>query len=104
MKADDWFKAVEKKLLIAQCSNREKVLFAAHQLLGPVSDWWDAYCNAHPKVEAITWNEFKVSFCAHFIPIGLMLLKRKEFSELKQGSMSVSEYLNQFAQLSRYVP
>ena len=33
-----------------------------------------------------------------------MLLKRKEFSKLKQGSMSVSEYLNWFTQLSRYAP
>jgi hypothetical protein len=30
MEAEDWLKGVEKKLMIAQCTNREKVLFAAH--------------------------------------------------------------------------
>ena len=31
-------------------------------------------------------------------------MKKNEFRELKQGSMSVSEYLNKFTQLSRYAP
>jgi hypothetical protein len=33
-----------------------------------------------------------------------MKLKRKEFNDLKQGGMTVNEYLNSFIQLSRYVP
>jgi hypothetical protein len=30
MEAEEWLKGVEKKLMIAQCTDREKVLFAAH--------------------------------------------------------------------------
>jgi hypothetical protein len=33
-----------------------------------------------------------------------MKLKKKEFDDLKQGSMYVNEYLNPFIQLSRYTP
>jgi hypothetical protein len=33
-----------------------------------------------------------------------MTLKRKEFADLKQGGMTVNEYLNSFIQLSRYAP
>jgi Zn-dependent M32 family carboxypeptidase len=33
-----------------------------------------------------------------------MKLKRKEFADLKQGGMTVNEYLNSFIQLSRYAP
>jgi hypothetical protein len=33
-----------------------------------------------------------------------MKIKKKEFSSLKQGSMSVSEYRDKFIQLSRYAP
>jgi hypothetical protein len=47
MDADDWLKSVEKKLQVAQCNNREKVLLASHQLSGPTTDWWDAYVEAH---------------------------------------------------------
>jgi hypothetical protein len=30
MEAEDWLKGVEKKLVIAQCTNHKKVLFAMH--------------------------------------------------------------------------
>jgi hypothetical protein len=33
-----------------------------------------------------------------------MKLKKKEFEDLKQGSMTVSEYVTRFTQLSRYAP
>src|SRR6266498_371883 len=49
--ADDWLKVVESKLLISQCSDREKVLFATHQLTGSVADWWTTYVAAHDHPE-----------------------------------------------------
>jgi hypothetical protein len=36
------------------------------------------------------------------VPFGMMKLKKKEFEDLKQGSMSVNEYVTRFTQLSRY--
>jgi hypothetical protein len=33
-----------------------------------------------------------------------MKLKKKEFEDLKQGSMSVNEYVTRFTQLSHYAP
>jgi hypothetical protein len=39
MDAKDWLKLVEKKLELAQCTDREMVLFAAHQLFGTATDW-----------------------------------------------------------------
>jgi hypothetical protein len=33
-----------------------------------------------------------------------MKLKKMEFTDLKQGSMAMNEYLNSFIQLSRYAP
>jgi hypothetical protein len=33
-----------------------------------------------------------------------MKLKKKEFKDLKQGSMTVSENVTRFTQLSRYAP
>jgi hypothetical protein len=50
------------------------------------------------------WNEFKPHFRTHYVPRGTMKLKKKEFTDLKQGSMTVNEYLNSFIQLSRYTP
>jgi hypothetical protein len=37
LQADDWLKFVDKMLNIAQCSNREKVLYASGHLTGPAA-------------------------------------------------------------------
>jgi hypothetical protein len=102
MEAEDWLKGVEKKLVIFQCMDREKVLFAAHQLFGTTANWWETYCSTHADIDSITWNEFKAHFCNHYVPHDTMKLKKKEFANLRQGSMTVNEYLNSFIQLSRY--
>jgi hypothetical protein len=36
------------------------------------------------------------------VTMGVMKLKKKEFEDLKQVSMTVSEYVTQFTQLSHY--
>jgi hypothetical protein len=44
------------------------------------------------------------TFCTHHIPQGVIRLKKKEFQDLRQGSMMVNEYVTWFTQLSRYTP
>jgi hypothetical protein len=78
------------------------VLLASHQLSGPAADWWDAYVDAHEEPDSINWLEFKAAFCAHHVPQEVIKLKRKEFQDLKQGFMSVNEYVTMFTQLSHY--
>jgi hypothetical protein len=45
-----------------------------------------------------------MAFRSHHVPQGVIKLKKKEFQDLKQGSMTVSEYVTHFTQLSRYAP
>jgi hypothetical protein len=104
MDADDWIKIVEKKLHLVQCNNREKVLLASHQLIGPAADWWDAYVEAHEEPDIINWKEFKMILWYDHVPEGIIKLKKKEFEDLKQGSMTVTEYVTRFTQLSCYAP
>jgi hypothetical protein len=102
MDADDWLKSMEKKLQVVQFSNHEKMLLASHQLSVPAADWWDAYVEAHEEPESINWPEFRIVFRAHHVLQGVIKLKKKEFQDLKQGSISVNEYVIKFTQLSRY--
>jgi hypothetical protein len=104
MDADNWLRTIEKKLQVVHCTNRERVLFAAHQLVGPTIDWWDAYVEAHEEPETINWQEFRNNFRTHHAPFGMMKLKKKEFEDLNRGSMSMNEYVTRFTQLSRYAP
>jgi hypothetical protein len=41
---------------------------------------------------------------AYHVPQGDNKLKNKEFQDLKQGSLSMNEYVTKFTQLSRYAP
>jgi hypothetical protein len=85
MEAKDWLKGVEKKLVIAQCMDHEKLLFVTHQLYGTADNCWETYCNTHSNVDTIMWNEFKaVFFCTHYVPRGTMKLRKKEFTDLTQ--------------------
>jgi hypothetical protein len=93
LQADDWLKSVEKMLNIAQCSAREKVLYALGRLTGPGADWWDSYVAAHDAADIITWAEFTTQFRNYHIPAGLMKIKKKEFLSLKKGNMSVGGLL-----------
>jgi hypothetical protein len=102
--ADDWLKSMEKMLIIAQCSGREKVLYASGRLTCPAADWWDSYTAAHDAADSITWAKFATRFRNYHIPTGLMKIKKKDFLSLKQGSMSGSDYRDKFIQLSKYAP
>jgi hypothetical protein len=70
---------------VVQCSDREKVLLPAHQLSGPIADWWDAYVEAHEEPESINWPEFRAAFRTHHVSQGVIKLKKKEFSRSKTG-------------------
>jgi hypothetical protein len=60
-------------------------LFAAHQLVGPATDWRDAYVETHKEPETINWQKFKNCFRSHHVPLGVMKLKKKEIEDFKQG-------------------
>jgi hypothetical protein len=59
---------------------------------------------SHEEPESINWPEFRAAFCAYHVPQGVIKLKKKEFQDLKQGSIFVNEYVTKFTQLSRYAP
>ena len=103
LEADDWLHAVEKHLNIAQCDDQQKVLYASGQLQGEAQDWWEVFEYGCPtNAPPITWQEFRGNFISYHIPEGLIELKQEEFRALKQGSMSIAEYHDKFAHLSRY--
>ena len=48
LEADDWLRTIERKLIITQCINNEKVLFASNQLEAAACAWWDNFRAMHP--------------------------------------------------------
>jgi len=104
LQADDWLRAIERQLEIAQCDDKEKVLYAYGQLQGAALDWWDSFRFGRTEANLIAWAKFRSAFRSHHVPAGLMKLKKMEFLALEQGSMIVVEYRDKFIQLSWYAP
>ena len=50
----------------------------------------------------VTWREFTTAFHQYYIPVSLLNGKLFEFLELKQGNMTVMEYVNKFNHLAQY--
>jgi hypothetical protein len=85
-------------LVVAQCDDQERVLYAAGQLRGSALDWWESY-PARDR-DALTWDQFRERFRNHHIPEGIMKVKQKEFRALKQ--VNLNENLCDFFSASIY--
>ena len=49
----------------------------------------------------VTWQEFTTAFHEYYIPAGL-LNRKLTVLDLKQGSMTVMDYVNKFNHLAQY--
>ena len=83
-------------------TDEQKVRFAAQQLLGSASAWWDTFNTMQLVDHHVTWWEFTTTSHQYYIHTGLLNRKLSEFLELKQGNMTVMEYVNKFNYLAQY--
>jgi hypothetical protein len=102
--ADDWLQTIESKLEYAGVGANEKVLYATHFLAGAAGAWWENVRAMQPEGQVMTWDAFKTKFCKAHIPSGLIKIMRDKFLNLKQGGMSVTEYLDKFTTWGTYAP
>jgi hypothetical protein len=82
----------------------EKVLYATHYLVGQARAWWISIRDIQPEGQVMPWDELKESFRKLHVPYELIKLMRDKSCNLKQGNMSVLEYLERFTDLARYAP
>jgi hypothetical protein len=72
------------------------VLYATHFLAGAAGAWWENVRALQPEGQVMTWDAFKAKFRKAHIPTGLIKIMRNKLLNLKQGGMSVTEYLDKF--------
>jgi len=58
------------------------------------------YQDAANELEAITLQEFMEKFHEYHIPKGIMEIKAEEFRSLRQGPMTVNQYIRKFMKLA----
>ena len=100
--ADHWFRQIEKVLEAMEItSDAVKIRLAAFQLEGESQVWWD-WIKTSKNLEAMTWGDFCLLFMSKFFPASTRHAKAREFLELRQGAMTILEYMAKFTELARF--
>ena len=75
------------------------IRLATFRLEGESHRWWD-WVRVSRDPETITWGEFRKLFMGKFFPASARHVKAREFLELKQGNITVLEYVAKFTELA----
>jgi len=73
MDADNWRRVIESKLDLTDCTDKECVALAVHQLKGTSRSWWYSFCNSRAIPASTTWEEFARAFRDHHVPRQLLI-------------------------------
>ena len=102
MVADHWFMQVEKVLEAMEItSDTTRIRLAVFQLKGEAQVWWN-WAKTSRDLEAMTWAEFHDLFMGKYFPDTTRHAKAQEFLKLKQGTMTVMDYVARFTELARF--
>ena len=93
----------EKIFEFVQIEDIDRVKCAVYMLRKDARIWWDIVKKTH-DVATMTWAKLLIEFNSKYYSQAVIDSKAAKFTRLQQESMSVSEYVRQFDQLSRYAP
>ena len=82
-------------------SDTTRIRLAAFQLQGEAQVWWK-WARTSRDLEAMTWAEFQELFMRKYFPDTTRHAKAQEFLELKQGTMTVMDYVARFTKLAHF--
>ena len=100
--ANHWFMQVEKVLEAMEItSDTTRIRLATFQLEGEAQVWLNWVKNSR-DLEAMTWAEFQELFMGKYFSDTARHAKDQEFLELKQGMMTVMDYVARFMELARF--
>ncbi|XP_075499235.1 uncharacterized protein LOC142537620 [Primulina tabacum] len=101
--AEEWIKSLESIFSYLHMEYADKVTCAIFLLTKHARIWWESARVALP-VGPLTWGTFKTVFYNKYFSKDVRAKKASDFLNLKQGTMSMTEYIQQFEAGVQYVP
>ena len=102
MVADHWFMQIENVLEAMEItSDTTRVRLAVFELEGEARVWW-RWARASRDLEVMTWAEFQELFMGKCFPETARHAKAQKFLELKQGAMTVMDYVARLTELAQF--
>ena len=82
-------------------SDATRIRLATFKLESESQVWWD-WAKVARDLEKMTWEEFHELFMGKYFPATARHAKAQKFLELRQGTMTVLEYVAKFTELTRF--
>ena len=101
--AENWLERTERILVQMHWTSDESLEFVTALLHDEAYQWWVSVTKIAPP-ESITWKFFLDEFKKHYVGRIYLANMRREFHNLRQRQMSVTEYQREFTQFSKYAP
>ena len=101
--AEEWISRVELIFDMMQISDHEKVSCAVFMLNKDARYWWSVVKQTR-DVSTMTWADFQQVFHEKYFSEAVQNSKMNEFINLRQGKLSVADYVLKFDQLARFAP
>ena len=102
MVADHWLRQIERILWAMKItSDTTRNTLASFQLEGESQIWWEWVMNFR-DLETMTWDDFRRLFMGKYFSASARHATAREFLELRQGTMTVLEYIARFTELARF--
>ncbi|XP_028058969.1 uncharacterized protein LOC114262771 [Camellia sinensis] len=79
----------------------DRIALAVFELDDEADHWWELIKNTR-DVASLSWNQFKELFLNKYFPSTIRRERVKEFQNLEQGNMTVTQYAARFEELARY--
>ena len=93
MVADHWFRQIERILRAMEITlNSTRITLASFQLKGVSQIWWELVTTSR-DLETMTWGDFRILFMGKYFPTSARHAKAREFLELRQGTITILEYI-----------
>ena len=99
--AEEWLRNVEPILAHMNLNNADRISCVSSLLKKDARIWWDLVQQSHDAA-TMTWTRFVELFHKKYYNSAVLTTRVEEFTNLKQGNLTVAEYARQFERLAKF--
>ncbi|XP_073133837.1 uncharacterized protein [Henckelia pumila] len=101
--AEQWFQAMETAFEFMQITDTDRLRCATYMFRDDARVWWNG-AKAALNLTTLTWNGFKDVFYGKYFTVSTQTRWARDFLEIRQGNMSIEEYVKKFERGRYFVP
>ena len=103
-KAEFWLEKLKRALDEVKCLPKQMAKCVVSLLQGATYNWWKLALRNPLLPDPISWHFFVQEFQRKYVTNDYRETKWKQFLNLKQGNLTMTEYEKEFSCLSKYAP